>query len=331
MPSQQLRAAIKRGALIAAANWQVTLIQAFVDALFKLVLAAPVVGAVLLVALAVGREPSTLLSLEWREMAETIVLSLMSHSAVFAACGLAVAVVAVGGSLFVFLVKAGAVATIVRSDRDADPVEESPLHAHMVARPSRSSVEGYVEPAARLFFRYARLGLSLMSVYAVSGAGFLLVVTRRDPPEGWSLSALFTAAFVCWITGINLLYLLVQIVVAVDDCRVMVAVHRAVAFLLRELRNVGGVFLVVLALVMAATGVSVLATAVLGLVTFVPFVGLVVLPLQLLAWLLRGLVFQYLGVTSVDAYLKLYRAFAGRRLESRFGSAPAYDCSSFQA
>ena len=39
-----------------------------------------------------------------------------------------------------------------------------------------------------------------------------------------------------------------------------------------------------------------------------PFVGLAVLPLQLFAWLLRGLVFQYLGLTSAGAYLFLYDA-----------------------
>ena len=72
-------------------------------------------------------------------------------------------------------------------------------------------------------------------------------------------------------------------------------------------------FLLVLALVVGATGASLLATAALGLVAFVPFVGLAALPLQLLAWLLRGLVFQYLGLTSVGAYLKLYRAFATAR------------------
>lgn len=164
-----------------------------------------------------------------------------------------------------------------------------------------------------------------MGVYAVSGVGFLLVVARRDPSESWSLSAFLTAAFVSWITGVNLLYLLVQIVVAADDCSVMVGARRAVAFLRRGRRNVGTVILLVLALVMAATGASVAATAALGLVTFVPFIGLGVLPLQLLAWLLRGLVFQFLGLTSVGAYLKLYRAFADRYVERRFRPSPSHD------
>ena len=69
-----------------------------------------------------------------------------------------------------------------------------------------------------------------------------------------------------------------------------------------------GVFVVTAALVGVATLASIVATAGLGLISFVPFVGLTVLPLQLLAWLLRGLVFQYLGLTSAGAYLFLYDA-----------------------
>ena len=325
MPRRTLKAAIKRGALIAAANWQVTLIQASADSLFKLLLAAPIIGGVFLVALAIGSEPSALISLEWRQMAATIASSLMSRPAVLTAFFLAIAVVAVGGSLFVFLVRAGTVATLVRSDRDAGPIEEPPLRVSVVARASRFSVDSYIGSARALFPRYARLGFILMGVYLVSGLGFLAVVARRDPAEGWSLTALLTAVFVLWITIVNLLYLLVQIVVAADDCSVSAAARRVAAFLRRERRNVGTVFLLILTLVMAATGASVLATAALGLVAFVPFFGLAALPLQLLAWLLRGLVFQYLGLTSVGAYLKLYRTFASRSLERRLKPTPAYD------
>ena len=74
-----------------------------------------------------------------------------------------------------------------------------------------------------------------------------------------------------------------------------------------------------------------LATAALGLVTFIPFVGLAALPLQVLAWLLRGLVFQYLGLTVVGAYLKLYGTFADRRRDRRFASAAVYDRVPFES
>ena len=328
--SHPLKAVIKRGALIAAANWQVSVVQASADSLFKLVLAAPIIGGIFLMALAVGSEPASLLTLEWRQMTSTIAASVMERPVVLSAFLLSVAVVAVGGSLFVFLIKAGAVATLVRSDAEAGPIEEPPLHADAVARASRFSVDGYIGSARRLFPRYARLGFILMGVYLLSGAAFLALVARREAGEGWSLTALLTAAFVGWITLVNLLYLLVQIVMAVDDCSVAVAAQRVAAFLRRAPRDVGSVFVLVLALIGAATGASVVATAALSLVAFVPFLGLAALPLQLLAWLLRGLVFQYLGLTSVGAYLGLYKAFAGQYLGSRPTSVAVYHESSSQ-
>ena len=314
MLPQPLKPAIKRGALIAAANWQVTFVQATADSLFKLLLAAPIIGGVFLVALAIGSEPETLISLEWRVMTATIVSLLLSQPIVLTAFLLAVAVVAVGGSFFVFLVKAGTVATLVRSDRESGAIEEPPLHVDVVARAARFSMDSYVESARALFPRYARLGCVLMGVYLASGAGYLALVANRVGGDGIGVTALYTAAFVAWITLVNFFYLLVQIVIAADDCSVAAAAPRVVAFLRKELRNVSSVFGLVAALVVGATGASLLATAALGLVAFVPFVGLAALPLQLGAWLLRGLVFQYIGLTSVGAYLKLYRAFAGHML-----------------
>ena len=314
MPRHSLKPAIKRGALLAAANWPVTLIQASADSLFKLLLAAPVIGGIFLVALSIGSEPSALISLEWRQMAATIVASLIARPVVLMSVFLAVAVVAFGGSLFIFLVKAGTVATLVRSDREASAIEEPPLRISEVARASRFSVDGYIESARALFPRFARLGFILMGVYVVSGLAFLVLVVRRDPGEGWSLTALLTLAFVLWITVVNLVYLLVQIVVAADNCSVATAVRRVAVFLRRKRGDVGRVFVLVLALILGATGASVLATAALGLVAFVPFLGLAALPLQLLAWLLRGLVFQYLGLTSVGAYLRLYRSSSTRTI-----------------
>ena len=314
MPRHSLKPAIKRGALLAAANWPVTLIQASADSLFKLLLAAPVIGGIFLVALSIGSEPSALISLEWRQMAATIVASLIARPVVLMSVFLAVAVVAFGGSLFIFLVKAGTVATLVHSDREAPAIEEPPLRLSEVARASRFSVDGYIESARALFPRFARLGFLLMGVYGVSGLAFLVLVVRRDPGEGWSLTALLTLGFVLWITVVNLMYLLVQIVVAADNCSVATAVRRVAVFLRRKRGDVGRVFVLVLALILGATGASVLATAALGLVAFVPFLGLAALPLQLLAWLLRGLVFQYLGLTSVGAYLRLYRSSSTRTI-----------------
>jgi hypothetical protein len=323
MARHTLKSAVKRGALIAAANWQVTLIQASADSLFKLLLAAPIIGGVFLVGLAVGSDPQSLITLDSRELATTIVTVLLSQPAVLAAFLLALAVVAIGGSLFVFVIKAGTVSTLVQSDRETGSIEDSPLHLDLLARASRFTIDGYIAAAQALFPRYARLGFILMAVYVVSGGGYLAVVATGALGEGWLITALTTILFVAWITIVNLLYLLVQIVMTADDCSVATGARRVLAFLRAARSEVFTVFLVVLALVVAATGASILATAALGLVAFVPFFGLAAIPLQLVAWLLRGLVFQYLGLTAVGAYLKLYRTTGGDRLLQGLRPAPS--------
>jgi hypothetical protein len=320
-----LKPLLKRGALIAAANWQVTLIQATADSLFKLLIATPMIGGLVLVGLVIGTAPEELMSLEWREMAATIITSLLSHPAVLTAFLASLAVMAVGGSLFIFLIKAGSVAVLVRGEREAGAIEQPPLHFDVVGRASKFSAEYYIESARALFPRYARLGFMLMAVYLVSGGLYLAAAYESGfrGDFGGLLTLCMTAGFVSWITLVNLVYLLMQIVMAADDCSVAQAWPRLGAFVRHQRRGVSAVFGVVLALVVAATGVSLLATAALGLIAFVPFVGLAVLPLQLLAWVFRGVVFQFLALASIGAYLRLYREFAdglGRRTP-----ASAYD------
>src|SRR2546430_14721165 len=85
-----------------------------------------------------------------------------------------------------------------------------------------------------------------------------------------------------------------------------------VRFVHAELRELTGVFLVVFALVAAATLASALAWSGVGLIAFVPLVGLAVFPLQIAALLLRGLVFEYLGLTALGAYVTLYQRHVAR-------------------
>jgi hypothetical protein len=298
-----LKQVLKRGALVAAANWPVAIVQATADSLFKLLIAAPLIGGVFLVALVVGAEPVELMSLEWRQLATTIASTLLVRPAVLAAWLAAVAVVLVGGSLFVFLVKAGTVGTLVRAERQAGPIERSPLMPESFTGANAFSIETFIECSCELFPRYARLGVALMAVYLVSGSVYFVLLAASS----WGVAALLTAAFVAWITLVNLFYLLTQIVIAADDCSIATAASRVSVFLRRQVRAIGGVFLIILGLVALATGASLLATAALWLVGFVPFIGLTVLPLQLLAWVLRGLVFQFIALASVGAYLKIYR------------------------
>src|SRR5688572_31833243 len=85
VPRHSLKPALKRGALVAAANWPVIIIQAIADSLFKALIAMPLIGGIFLVALVVGADPSALISLEWRDLATTIVGALMSRPIVLIA------------------------------------------------------------------------------------------------------------------------------------------------------------------------------------------------------------------------------------------------------
>jgi hypothetical protein len=300
---------LKRGALIAAANWQVVVVQFVTDALFKTMLAVPVVGGVFLVVLVVGGDPSDLLGLEPRHVIPTTASVLLAQPVALAAFLVSLGIVLAGGSLLLFLVKGGTVTVLVAADRAAGTIEHRPLRMSSLTRASQFSLERFTSGSRALFRRYLRLGLWLAGVYGVSVGLYLAVVFGPPTETGeWTLTAAFASvALLAWITIVNLVYLLFQIVMAVDECGVRAAAGRVLRLLGGETREVALIFGSILALVLLATAASILATAALGLIAFVPFVGLAALPLQLLAWVLRGLVFQFVALAALVAYLRVYR------------------------
>jgi hypothetical protein len=316
-----LKRTLKRGALVAAANWPVALAQATADALFKVLMAAPLIGGVILATLVINADIDALASSDWRVLTAALISSLLQHRAVLAAFLLSLALVVAGASLFVFLVKGGTIGILVRGERQAGAVEDEPLQLASLTGAAGFTLERFVDSCRALFPRYARLGLVLLIVYLLSGAvfvGVLLWGTRTN--ESLAFTSISTVAFAAWTTFINLLYLLVQVVVAADDCGVSTAVRRVIAFLRYEPRVLAGVFGILLGMVVLATGASLIAFTALGLIFLVPFVWLAAIPLQLIAFLLRALVFQYIDLTSIAAYAALYRAF---RAQGNTGAAPA--------
>src|SRR5262245_62865903 len=118
------------------------------------------------------------MSLEWRQLATTIASTLLVRPAVLAAWLAALAVVLVGGSLFVFLVKGGTVGVLARGERQAGPIERPPLMPESFERAAAFSVETFIDCAKGLFPRYARLGVLLMAVYLVSGSAYFTLLAR---------------------------------------------------------------------------------------------------------------------------------------------------------
>lgn len=314
-----LKATLKRGALLAAANWPLVIVQFVADSLFKLALAVPVLGGILMVGVMLGGDVSDLMAGDLRERVTGVAAELMGSPLALAAFLASFGVVLLGGSALLFLVKGGTVTVLAQAERGIGPVEDHPLDLDMLERASRFSIERFVDGCRRLFRRYLRLGLSLIAIYAITGAAYLVIVLggyrmSANPGlfVGWTvLATAFSGALLVWITMVNLFYLLLQMIIAVDDVSVRAAFGRVFHFLGGAFREVAGVFGVILLLVLAATAVSIVAAAGFGLIAFVPFASVIVLPLQLVAWVLRGLIFEYIGLTALGAYLTRYRRFAG--------------------
>ena len=307
---RSLKFTLKRGALVAAANWQVVLVQFIADTLFKTLVAVPIVGGVVLVALVIGGDPIDLLRLEPGQVVSTMVGVLLAQPVALAAFLFALGLILSGGSVLMFAIKAGSVTVLLAGDRAAGPIEYPPLRWSSVRQASQATIERFVGGVRTLFGRYLRLAVALTVLYVVLAAAYMVVVF--GPPissalDGPIVVALASLLLIVIVTLVNTLYLLLQIVIAAEDCSIVEAVPRVARLIRRRIRELGLVLAAILALMLMATGASILATTALGLIAFVPFVGLAALPLQVFAWLMRGVVFQFVGLTGVATYLRLHR------------------------
>lgn len=313
-----LKLSLKRGALVAAANWQIVLVQFVADTLFKTLIAVPIVGGLVLVALVVGGNPFDLLHLDdLTRTVSTMVGVLRAQPVALAAFAIALGVIIAGGSVLMFAVKAGSVTVLLAGDRAATAIEVPPLRMSALQEANQATFERFSDGVRRLFPRYLRLGMALMVVYGLIGAGyFVLSFGPTLSPTIDALALTFASLGVLVvITIVNFLYLLVQIMMAAEDCGVLDALPHVVRLIRRRPKQLGVVLSAILALMLMATGASILATTALGLIAFVPFVGLAALPLQVFAWLVRGVVFQYVGLTGVATYMRLHVAVQSAGVE----------------
>ncbi len=82
--------------------------------------------------------------------------------------------------------------------------------------------------------------------------------------SGWVITAALSLGLVVWITVVNLLYLLLQIVVGAEDCSPAMRVAPGRGSPACEFRTVSLIFVATLVLVVLATAASILATAALS-------------------------------------------------------------------
>ena len=142
------------------------------------------------------------------------------------------------------------------------------------------------------------------------------MTTPRPLADSFVLAAAYAPPTV--IKGLDhhaVFLLLLQIAVAAGHQTLADAGREGARFVRADLRELSGIFFIVFAMLLAAWLASFLAWSGVGLIAFVPLVGLAVFPLQLAALLLRGLVFEYVGLTAMGAYVSLYRRYAEAEAE----------------
>jgi hypothetical protein len=326
-----LKASLKRGAFIAAANWPLIAVQFVAEGTLKLLLAVPLVGGIFLVVLLLGADLDEVLAGDVREIIGAVVVALRANPAALVAFGAAFVLVLLGGSALTFVVKAGTVAIIADAEAQAGPIERPPLRLAALRRANLTNIEPFLDGCQRFWRRYVKLGACLLIAYIATAVIYLSLIVggyalagNSGVLLGWTFAAaLASSALVVWITVINFLYLLTQMAIAVEDLGVRQAIARVGQFIRASMREVAGIFGVVLRLVAGATIGSIMATAGLGLIAFVPLVGLAMVPLQVAAWLLRGFVFEYLALTALGAYLTQYRHFLHSLAAVQTANAPA--------
>lgn len=313
-----LRAALERGALITLANWPVVLIDFMFESLYKLTLAVPVVGGAFMVAVLLGTDIRTLFVEGVRSAAALVLAALTTAPVALWSFLAAVALVGLGGAVVMFPVKAGTLAVLVGADRGAGEIPPSPLRLEWFRRTRVYSGRLVLDGIRRYGRRAAVLAMALGAAYGVIAVTYVAtlssaVALAEHPRWGaaWPLLLfLATSTGVIAVTAVNLACDLLRVIIVTDDCSVRSAFARLRAFLVADARQVVGVFGVMSGAFALATAASVMAAAGLYLIAWVPLVGLVAVPLQLAAWIVRSLIYQYLGLTTLAAYATQYRRFA---------------------
>ena len=313
-----LRAAITRGALVTLANWPTVLIHFVAESVYKAALAVPVLGGAFMVALLMGADVQSLLADGVTGAPNRMLGSLREAPIAMLAFLIAGGVVAVVGEILLSIVKAGTLSVLVQGDRTAGEIQRSPVKLAAIRTASAYRLSVVLDSVRQFQGRAALLGAWVGGSKVLIGFAYVMAVTSgfqwaaASPwAPAWPLLVLVgTSVSVVSLTVANLLFDLMRVVIVTDDCRLGEAARRVRTFLLADARQVLGIFAIMALVTMLATPASVVGTAGLTVVAWAPLAGLIVLPLQIAFWIVRGLFFQYAGLATLSAYQTQYRRFS---------------------
>ena len=186
-----LKASLKRGAFVAAANWPLVAVQFIAEGTLKLLLAVPVVGGIVLVVLLLGADVEEIMAGDTRQIVASVFGALRANPAALIAFGAAFGLVMLGGSLLTFVVKGGTVAILAAAEAQAGPIERPPLRLAALRRANLVEIEPFLDGCRTFWRRYVKLGMCLLVVYTATGrrlSGALRPAGMRSS-ETWACSS----------------------------------------------------------------------------------------------------------------------------------------------
>ncbi|MEZ5320387.1 MAG: hypothetical protein R2752_23500, partial [Vicinamibacterales bacterium] len=172
-----LRTALFRGAAVTLVNWPVIVAEFAVESVYKLALLVPVLGGAFMVAAVLGADIQDLVADGLRETVALVLDALRTVPAAFAGFVAGVGLVAFGGCLLMFVVKAGTLSIVAAGEQAARPEPGAPPGAPVRWSRARRVDLGFVVSETRHFAgRAVVLASGLAGVYAIGAAMYLTLL-----------------------------------------------------------------------------------------------------------------------------------------------------------
>lgn len=314
MDAPRLRSLLLRGGLIAGANWPVVIAQGLSESVVRALAGIPLAGAAMLLWLVSvpNAAPGPAI-----DSAAAALTALAAEPAALAGVAVSGIVAALGAMAFGAVMKAGGVAVIVAGEARARAAPAATRRVPLLSAAQAWSTARFTHGCARFGPRFVRLGLALAVLETAVAFGYATAIVHAyrtfvSAAASWWIAPAVAAVSVIALTVsivAELGYRLTQLVVVADDCGVRAALRGAGGFVRREALIVARLCLAALVLSALTFGIALLAAAAVGLVSFVPVAGVVVLPLQAAVWVVRGLTLPFIDLAALAAYASVYRAW----------------------
>lgn len=326
-----MRQLLRRGLWLTVANWPVVAMQWLAEAVFQACLALPVFGVAVVGAMVFAGRLPELLSGDTRALLAMLVTALLNQPVALTVFAVAFGLALVAGSTLLIAVKAGSLSVLVQADAVGASWTPRAWRTATLRQLRTFSFPIFWTGTRLRFRRFLQLAAWLSLAYALVGALYVvgIVVGYRWVDEGrwhdiWTRAvAASTVLLFLAITAVNVFYLLMQIALANEPIGLRVALRQVRGFVRARAGVLTALFLAVsFGLALAWVASAVLWTGV-GLVAVLPVVGIAMVPLQLVGWVVRGVVFEFITVVAMSVYVSLYRDFHGRTLSPHHDEAPA--------